>query len=81
MKWRLMKHNEMDYRNSEEYPDHAYITCFPENHHDPLYSIDICDGLNEKHNTSLALYICEELNKLQSPVNRAYEEDDGILGK
>lgn len=63
-KWRLMMHKEMEhsYIHGREHYTHAYITEFPDNHPDPLYSIDVCDGNNEERNTLLALEIIVHLN-------------------
>jgi hypothetical protein len=65
-KWRLMTHKEMemDYAvlGNEAMEYKAYITDAPENHNDPLYSIVVCDGDNEEHNTLLAMEIIVHLN-------------------
>ena len=64
-KWRLMTHKEMEseYRLCVHIMEYgAYITDFPEEHNDPLYSITVCDGNNEEHNTALALEIIVHLN-------------------
>ena len=64
-KWRLMTHKEMemDYKLQNSIMNYvAYITDFPEGHNDPLYSITVCDGNNEEHNTLLALEIIVHLN-------------------
>ena len=66
--WRLMTHNELSqaYDNDQECDYYsAYITFYypEEPYGDPLYSISVCKGMNETHNTNLALIICECLNR------------------
>jgi hypothetical protein len=62
MKWRLMTHAELEHAYKDDgvyacYPNRAYLTFASEDDPDPLYSIDICNGDNEEHNTNLALLI------------------------